>query len=493
MPSYARMRVGLHLEQTVAAVRLTFGDGCAVSCHDLPRADGFRRILPTSQALRDPAQLVPFEARKVDRSPVPSPRPSHRGPPRTGRQHVPAESFRSSERAAPLRSSRAPRASPSSRMPSPWRIAPECIRGFTSRSNHVLDHLVQVDVRQNRRHHATLGRAGARHDPPTLLHRPSLQPLVNRTPNHTVAHPPVEKAPQSADGPDHQRSSGRPRPAPSRLPAFRRASSAWCGPPRTKAVRAVHGLNSCSYTASSTIATARCSTLSSSVGMPIGRVLRPVTLRYVDPPHRRRLVPSRLESPEKSSRLPRTPLSAAVTPSMPAAPSFRVRWYASYIHAQSMCMGQCRDRNLRSPPRQIRYLTFRRSPTLDCLSAVCPPVSSMPRLPLPSSGSLQARFPAFIGYYGSLRLPAARPHRLVASPAGTILLPQVSLSPRRLRMDRRQGLLHGSPVRHPLRAATLSALATPPARSSGHSYGCKDRLPPAGLLRPPLHDPTRSP
>ena len=97
-------------------------------------------------------------------------------------------------------------------------------------------------------------------------------------------------------------------------------------------------MKSCSYTGSNAISTARWSTLSSSVGIPIGRVLPVPGLSKCT----RRTAGARYRPDlNRSSKLDRfasrsVSYCAAVTPSTPAAASLRTRRYASPIHTASM-------------------------------------------------------------------------------------------------------------------------------------------------------------
>src|SRR6266540_3762302 len=60
-----------------------------------------------------------------------------------------------------------------------------------------VQHLMQVNVRQKRRDHPTLGRPQIRATALPFLHHSRLEPLVNHPTQHSVAHPAVEKAPKS--------------------------------------------------------------------------------------------------------------------------------------------------------------------------------------------------------------------------------------------------------------------------------------------------------
>ena len=126
-------------------------------------------------------------------------------------------------------------------------------------------------------------------------------------------------------------------PPPNSISPCHSASSASCAP-RPGRNPYEQSRKSCSYTGSSTISTARCRTLSSSVGMPIGRVLlvpgfsrctrRTAGARY-RPDLNLSSNPARFASNSAS-------YCAAVTPSTPAAASLRTRRHASRIHTASM-------------------------------------------------------------------------------------------------------------------------------------------------------------
>ena len=90
-------------------------------------------------------------------------------------------------------------------------------------------------------------------------------------------------------------------------------------------------MNACSSTGSNTISTARWSTLSSGVGIPIGRVLPVPGLVQGHPAHRRRPIPTRLE-PLKQARQVRPQVRLVLRRRHPV----HTRRYASPIHTASM-------------------------------------------------------------------------------------------------------------------------------------------------------------
>jgi hypothetical protein len=127
------------------------------------------------------------------------------------------------------------------------------------------------------------------------------------------------------------------QPPPMSISRFHSSSKTWCGErPDRKPYE--QSRKSCSYIASSTIATALWSTLSSRVGIPIGRVFFPSPLGMFTLLTGGALYVPFLNRFSRFSRFSSRAFSYSldVTPSTPAAPSFRVRLYASCIHIMSM-------------------------------------------------------------------------------------------------------------------------------------------------------------
>ena len=166
--------------------------------------------------------------------------------------------------------------------------------------------------------------------------------------------------------------------------------------------------------ASSTMTTARWRTLSSNVGIPIGRVSRPSPLRDVHPPHRRRLVRAGLgavqQRPEVAlqvRRVVRRGLSVhARGPVLARAPVRLVQPVDVDV------VGQRRERHLRrlAAPAPLSAVVALRRYQARC-PRMFPSSGLMTRRPLPSTGSLGS-VPLLHRYYEALRLPAAHPAAL---------------------------------------------------------------------------------
>ncbi len=69
-------------------------------------------------------------------------------------------------------------------------------RGRATFSNHSIQHVVQVDVREQRRDHATLGRSTSRAAQDALFEHPRLQPFVDHPPDDAVRDLLVEESSQ---------------------------------------------------------------------------------------------------------------------------------------------------------------------------------------------------------------------------------------------------------------------------------------------------------
>ena len=158
-----------------------------------------------------------------------------------------------------------------------------------------------------------------------------------------------------------------------------------------------------------TIATARCSTLSSNVGIPIGRVFRPSPFGILT----RRTAGARYR-PDFARSSSRRRLSsrcsayaAARCPSTPTAPSLRVRRYASRSRSRSMwCASVVSAVCGSSCASFATWWSFVEMVDEPGVSFIVPSASSMLRHRLPSTGSLGS-VPPLQRYYAVLRLPAA--------------------------------------------------------------------------------------
>src|SRR5580692_393770 len=214
---------------------------------------------------------------------------------------------------------------------------------------------------------------------------------------------------------------------------FCKAASAMCAE-RLRRNPYEQSKKSCSYTASSTIATARCRTLSSNVGMPSGLVSVPLPFgMWTRRTGGARYVPdfARSSSDRRfSSKF--AWYSCALTPSTPRAPPLRVRRYAS--RSQSMSMRWARLRNAMSGASLASFATrssFVETSTEDCGSAIFPSNGSMtrcrpllggvPRVGSPASSLLlrHSDFPTPIGsrfVAFTLHLPRAFIHTREETP-----------------------------------------------------------------------------
>ncbi len=131
-------------------------------------------------------------------------------------------------------------------------------------------------------------------------------------------------------------SASSTQPPPIAISACRRSRSA-CKAPIFGRYPYDAGRKSCSYTALSTMATARCSTLSSNVGIPRGRFPPSAFSIYARRTGGAQYVPLLNSSSTRvrfAFRL--RSYSSAVTSSIPAAPSLRVRAYATNSMSMSM-------------------------------------------------------------------------------------------------------------------------------------------------------------
>src|SRR5882724_8147046 len=199
------------------------------------------------------------------------------------------------------------------------------------------------------------------------------------------------------------------------------------------------------------MATARCRTLSSKVGMPLGRVCDPSPFgMWTRRTGGARYVPDLARSSSDwrfSSRF--AAYSFAVCPSTPTAPSLRVRRYASFSQSMSMCWasvvnaisGAC----LASFAIRSSFVQTVVEPDV---SSIFPSSGSVSRHPLPSTGSLGS-VPPLRRYYGNARTPG-HPSRLASFPSlgATTVRPLLSpLPPAWGATLQGRGLSRGSPSR----------------------------------------------
>ena len=143
-----------------------------------------------------------------------------------------------------------------------------------------VQHLMEVDVRQQGRDDSPLWRPGVSglssppSSTPAFIHLP-ITLLI--TPSRTLRSRKLLKVPWSRVSKKLEMSASSTQPPFTSISRFHRLSSAWCADrPGLKPYE--QSQKSCSYTASRTISTALCRILSSKVGIPMGRVFfRPLS------------------------------------------------------------------------------------------------------------------------------------------------------------------------------------------------------------------------
>src|SRR5712664_2030118 len=199
------------------------------------------------------------------------------------------------------------------------------------------------------------------------------------------------------------------------------------------------------------MATARCRTLSSKVGMPMGRICDPSPFGiWTRRTGGARYVPDFARSRSDwrfSSRF--AAYSFAVCPSTPTAPSLRVRRYASFSQSMSMCWASVVNA---IPGACLASFAIRSSFVQTVVepdvSSIFPSSGSVSRHPLPSTGSLGS-VPPLRRYYGNARTPG-HPSRLASFPSfgATTVRPLLSpLPPAWGATLQGRGLSRGSPSR----------------------------------------------
>src|SRR5712664_3801583 len=199
------------------------------------------------------------------------------------------------------------------------------------------------------------------------------------------------------------------------------------------------------------MATARCRTLSSKVGMPMGRICDPSPFGiWTRRTGGARYVPDFARSRSDwrfSSRF--AAYSFAVCPSTPTAPSLRVRRYASFSQSMSMCWASVVNA---IPGACLASFAIRSSFVQTVVepdvSSIFPSSGSVSRHPLPSTGALGS-VPPLRRYYGNARTPG-HPSRLASFPSlgATTVRPLLSpLPPAWGATLQGRGLSRGSPSR----------------------------------------------